>query len=106
MTFDDDAPAADSEDSKRIEELTRRLQSNPDDDSIVDELSRLLMRLGRGLELLALLSARLEDASPDRRAELLPTQRAVLTRLEAEAIADGRRVEATLFSDALRALED
>ena len=105
VTFDDDAPAADSEDSLRVEELTRRLQSNPDDDSIVDELSRLLMRLGRGLELLALLSARLEDASKDRRAELLPTQRAVLMRLEAEATADGRRVEATLFSDALRALE-
>ena len=68
--------------SVRVEDLARQLQSNPNDDSIVDELSTLLMRLGRGHELLALLSARLEDASPERRVQLIPIQRDVLERLE------------------------
>jgi hypothetical protein len=72
---------------------------------VVDELAALLVRLGRGLELLALLSARLEDAPPERRAQLLPQQRAVLARLEVEAREAGRASEASLFRDALAALD-
>jgi hypothetical protein len=90
----------------RVEELTRILQADPSRDDIVDELAALLIRLGRGLELLALLSARLEDAAPARRAQLLPTQRAVLERLEQDARASGRAVEADLFRDTRLSLAD
>jgi tetratricopeptide (TPR) repeat protein len=97
--LDEDAAAA------RVEELTRKLQGDPTQDAIVDELVRLLTRLGRSLELLALLTARLEDAPAERRSELLPKQRSVLTKLEADARAAGRNMEADLFRDALKALE-
>jgi hypothetical protein len=72
---------------------------------VVDELAGHLVRLGRSLELLALLSARLEDAPPERRAQLLPAQRDVLARLEADARAAGRESEASLFRDARLALD-
>jgi hypothetical protein len=90
----------------RVEELTRVLQGDPTRDDVVDELAALLVRLGRGLELLALLTARLEDAPPERRAQLLPQQRAVLARLESEARAAGRESEASLFRDALAAIAE
>jgi tetratricopeptide (TPR) repeat protein len=100
------APSASptGEDEARIEELTRALQAKPDDDAVVDELATRLARLGRTLELFALLSARLDEAPPERRARLVPRQRAVLERLEAEARAAGRTAEANLFRDALAAL--
>ena len=85
------------EDEVRIEALTRTLQGDPTNDDVVDELTIRLTRLGRSMELLALLSARLEDAPPDRRDELLPRHRAVLERLEQEARAAGRDGEAALF---------
>ncbi len=81
----------------RVEALTRTLQGDPSNDAVVDELAMILMRLGRGMELLALLSARLEDALPERRAELLPKHRAVLEQLEREAREAGRGDEADLF---------
>lgn len=89
----------------RVEDLTRMLQGDPSRDDVVDELIPLLQRLDRTMELFALLSGRLEDASPERRAKLLPAQRAVLTRLEEDARAAGRESEASLFRDARRALE-
>jgi hypothetical protein len=49
------------------------------------------------MDLLALLSARLEDAPPDRREELMPKHREVLASLEEEARANGREAEADLF---------
>jgi hypothetical protein len=85
------------EDEVRVETLTRILQGDPTNDSVVDELTVRLTRLGRSLDLLALLSARLEDAPAERRAELLPRHREVLERLEAEARAAGRDGEADLF---------
>jgi tetratricopeptide (TPR) repeat protein len=93
-------------DSSRVEELTRRLQADPANDAVVDELAGALMRLGRSHELLAVLSARLEDAPPERRAALVPKQRAVLERLAREAREQGRPLEADLFTMALAALED
>jgi hypothetical protein len=99
LSEDDEALAA-----ARVEELVRHLQADPTRDDIVDELAGLLIRLGRSLELLALLTARLEDAPPERRAQLLPQQRAVLTRLEDDAMAAGRTSEASLFRDARDAL--
>jgi hypothetical protein len=57
------------------------------------------------MDLFALLSGRLEDAPPARRAKLIPAQRAVLTRLEEDARAAGRESEATLFRDARNSLD-
>jgi cellulose synthase operon protein C len=85
------------EDEARVEALTRTLQGDPTNDTVVDELIVRLTRLGRSMELLALLSARLEDAPADRREELLPRHREVLDRLETEARAAGRDGEADLF---------
>jgi tetratricopeptide (TPR) repeat protein len=91
-------PEPESEpDETRIEALTRTLQGDPTNEAVVDELVTRLTRAGRSMELLALLSARLEDAAPDRRAELLPRHRAVLESLEKEARAAGRDAEADLF---------
>jgi tetratricopeptide (TPR) repeat protein len=82
----------------RIEGLTEKLRADPTRDEVVDELVDVLSRLGRGLELLALLSARLEDAPPERRATLVVHQRVVLEKLESEAKAAGRLEEASLFA--------
>lgn len=85
------------EDEAAVEALTRTLQGDPANDTVIDELTVRLARLGRSLDLLALLSARLEDAPPERRAELLPRHREVLEKLEADARAAGREGEAELF---------
>lgn len=94
----------DAETAVRIEELTRRLQADPRDDAVADELATLLETAGRGHELLALLSARLEDASPERRVALAPKARAALGRLAADAEAAGRHEEAALYRGAIAAL--
>jgi len=87
----------------RVEALTRTLQGDPDNDAVVDELVALLGKLGRSMDLLALLSARLEDAPADRRDALLPKHREVLLTLEREARAEGRDAEADLFKMAREA---
>jgi tetratricopeptide (TPR) repeat protein len=99
------ATTTERDDEVRVEELTRKLQGDPTNDAVVDELVALLTRLGRSLELLALLSARLEDAPAERRAALVPKQKSVLAKLEAEARAAGRAMEADLFRDAAKALD-
>jgi hypothetical protein len=57
----------------------------------------VLTRLGRDLELLALLSARLEEGGEAERADLLPRRREVLARLAEVARAEGRASEAELY---------
>ena len=108
VSFDaeDDSLASDSdvERAERVEELTRRLHANPRDDATADELAGLLEALGRGHELLALLSAGLADAGVERRAELAPRARATLDRLARQAEAAGRKDEASLYRDAARML--
>jgi len=91
------APLDEAAAEARVESLTRTLQGDPTNDAVVDELSVLLTRLGRSMDLLALLSARLEDAPPDRREALLPRHREVLATLEREARDAGRDAEADLF---------
>lgn len=88
---------------QRVETLTRALQADPSNDAIIDELVALLTRLERSMDLLALLSARLEDAPPDRREQLLPKHREVLALLEREAREAGRDGEADLFKMAREA---
>jgi tellurite resistance protein len=95
--------ADDAEAELRVESLTRTLQGDPNNDAVVDELVGLLSKLGRSMDLLALLSARLEDAPPDRREALLPRHREVLQTLEREARAGGREAEADLFKMAREA---
>ncbi len=98
------ASEEDTEGAARVEDLSRRLQANPADDLVVDELLALLESLGRGHELLALVSARLEDATTERRADLAPRARAALERMAAAAVAAGSPLDASLFRDAISAL--
>jgi hypothetical protein len=49
------------------------------------------------MDLLALLSARLEEGDEDERREVLPLHREVLRRLAADARAAGRASEADLY---------
>lgn len=91
--------------SERVEVLTALLRADPTRDDVVDELVSALTLLGRGLELLALLSARLEDAPPERREALAVHQRAVLLRLETDARDAGRNEEASLYAMSREALD-
>jgi hypothetical protein len=86
------------------ETLLARFKANPDDDAVVDALIDVLSALGRDFELFALLSARYEEAPPDRRVAMRPKQRAVLERLAHAAEMNGRATEAALYLEAARAL--
>ncbi|HEY1958096.1 MAG TPA: tetratricopeptide repeat protein [Polyangiaceae bacterium] len=93
--------AESTDDETLADDLLRRYRASPTDDRIVDELANVLARLGRSHEVLALLAARYEDASPERRAKLAPLQIEVLARLERDARARGHDHEAQLFRDAI-----
>jgi tetratricopeptide (TPR) repeat protein len=99
-------PALDDADAEaEIARLTDRVRSDPGDDDAAERLAQLLARLGRAHELLALLWARMEDASEERRKRLVPRVGETLEKLEAEARRAGRDVEAALYADARAALE-
>ena len=99
-----DAPEAeDPETARRVEELTRRLHANPADRAVFDALVPMLEALGRTHEMVALLTGRLEDASPEDRAALVPRARSVLFRMALAAEATGRSDDAALLRDALEA---
>ncbi|MGH7272130.1 MAG: tetratricopeptide repeat protein [Polyangiaceae bacterium] len=104
MEVDDRDAPADAERSARVEDLTRRLQSDPADDAVAGELATLLEELDRGHELVALLSARIEDAAAGRRIDLATKARGSLERMIARAEASGSPDRATLYRDALVAL--
>jgi cellulose synthase operon protein C len=91
----------DAEAAARVEELTRLLHADPRNDAVAHELASLLESLGRAHELLALLIGRVEDATAEQRAELLPPARAAVERVAAEAERAGRTEEAALFRSAL-----
>jgi len=91
-------------DEALADELLRKYQASPTDDGVVDELSAVLTRLGRSHEVLALLAARWEDASPADRERLAPAQLEGLARLERDARARGHDHEAQLFRDAIAKL--
>ena len=95
----------DSEKAARVEELTRRLHADPANDAVANELAVLLEALGRHHELLALLSARLEDASPAQRPMLLPQFCEALERLARGAESAGRTDEASLYRSVLSATD-
>ena len=81
----------------RAEQLSERLRADPNDGVAVAELAALLELLGRDHELLALLSARIDEVSGDERGALIVQRRAVLGRLIAAARQAGRDEEASLY---------
>jgi hypothetical protein len=80
-----------------ITQFSQRLQLDPSDDRVADELIDVLTALDRGHELLAVLLARLEDASDERRPLLRERTRAALMNLADRVDAAGRADEAGLF---------
>ncbi len=94
---DDQAGGLDGEAEARVEQLTDRLRADPTDVAVAQELAALLERLGRDLELVALLSAQLEEAPAESHASLAEARRAALLRLAAAARARGAASEASLY---------
>jgi tetratricopeptide (TPR) repeat protein len=90
--------------AEKVEDLTRRFLASPGDVPIAEELARHLEALGRSHELLALLSARLDDAGPAERASLAPHVRRTLEHLAESAETAGRVDEASLYRSAIGAL--
>ena len=84
-------------DEAEVQRLTERLRADPDDLRIALALADLLDRLGRDLDLLSLLSARMEEGDDEVREVMAPRRRVVLLRLEASARAAGRASEAELY---------
>jgi cellulose synthase operon protein C len=90
-------PVDEAEAEERVELLSQRLRADPRDKATADELATLLESLGRDLELLALLSARVEDAVGVDAVPLAEARRTVLFRLAERAKAEGRLDESDLY---------
>lgn len=100
-----DAPPA-AEDPAQLhataERLRARLEADPDDDEVALELAIALERLGRDLDLYALISARMEDMGPSGAQRLRPLLVGVLVRLRDAALSEARPREADLYAMQLR----
>ncbi|HEX9298198.1 MAG TPA: tetratricopeptide repeat protein, partial [Polyangiaceae bacterium] len=100
-----EAPVADeSTDEERALVLSDRLRADPMNHQVAMELADVLSRLGRDLDLFAVLSAQLEDATAEARPELTRRQAAVLRRLVDRARQDNHRDEEKIYADALARL--
>ena len=97
------APIAPADDEVLVERLTDRLRADPDDHRTALALADALARLGRDLDLLALLSARMEEGGDEVREELAPLRHEVLQRLATQAREAGRPSEAELYEMMLAA---
>ena len=95
--------AVDSADEQLISQLSDRLRADPTDTKTGRALAEVLERVGRDHELLALLSARMDDGPVALREELAPRRRAVLERLRERAAAAGKHDEAALYALMLEA---
>lgn len=103
----EDAATADHEDTPRsemdvddellVQELTAKVRADPHDHATAMVLADALTRLGHDLDLLGLLSARMEEGDEDVRREVMPRRREVLERLAHKAHAEGRASEAELY---------
>ncbi|HVK62863.1 MAG TPA: hypothetical protein VM694_00220, partial [Polyangium sp.] len=105
----DEAPTNEEDeegDEILVERLTDKLRANPHDHEVALRLADALARLGRDLELFALLSARIEEGGDEVRRELWPRKRAVLERLAVTARAEGRPSEAELYEMMAASEED
>jgi tetratricopeptide (TPR) repeat protein len=92
----DDQPGADDEIA--VEDLTNKLRADPSDDDTAMALLGVLERLGRDLDLLALVSARVEETAGDLRATWVKRRHAVLQRMVDRAKETGRDDEAELYA--------
>ncbi|MBI5533426.1 MAG: tetratricopeptide repeat protein [Deltaproteobacteria bacterium] len=99
------APSAASlpeDDEAEIPRLTQAVQGNPNDREAVAKLCLVLERVGRHLDLFALVSARLEEStSQDDVAMLRRYRRSALQSLAKQARDAGRVDEAALYEQAL-----
>ena len=86
-----------ADDEALAEQLGDRLRADPADHATAMALAEVLTRLGRDLDLLGLLSARIEEGDDDVRREVAPLRREVLLRLAQAARDKGRRSEAELY---------
>lgn len=103
-----EAPPSELEDEpealeQAVERLTNELRADPRNERVAKRLAAVLTRLGRDLELLALLSARVEEAASEDRPAWLAARRAALVRLAAAARAADRVQEAELYELMARA---
>lgn len=86
------------DDEIRAEDLRHRFLQNPHDTAVQSALVAVLERIGRGLELLALVVGMIEDAPSDaERTALMPVRNRVLEGLELAARARGSDAEADLY---------
>jgi tetratricopeptide (TPR) repeat protein len=97
-SLEGDADSADADDELLIEQLTERLRANPADLDTVTELIRLLERARRDHDLLALLSAQIDDGAEATRPEFVSRRRVVLERLLVSARQAGSDGEAELYA--------
>lgn len=97
QTLNEDADAGAMADEVIVERLTDRVRANPRDREAVVALADALDRLGRYMDLLALLSAQIEEGDAAVRRELGPRRLAVLRALAEQARAEGRPSEAELY---------
>ncbi|MEO8798255.1 MAG: hypothetical protein ABI551_10245, partial [Polyangiaceae bacterium] len=85
----------------RVDVLSRKLQADASNEAVADELAATLKKLGRDMELFALVTARVEDApDDDTRGKWLPRQIDVLARLEASARSAGDERGASFYAEA------
>ncbi len=96
-TDDGDSPDAAALE-ERVELLTAKVRADPNDTAAVDELATVLEQLERFHELLALLSARLDEAADEQRPGLLARRRTVLEKMIERAEREGRSDEAQLYA--------
>lgn len=105
LDLGEDETRGSAEDEVRADSLAERVRADPTNLEVVLELSGLLEKLGRDLDLFALLSARLEEGDEETRETLRPLQIAVLRRLAEGARREGRGMEATLYEQMLEMVE-
>ncbi|WP_437285604.1 tetratricopeptide repeat protein [Sorangium sp. So ce406] len=91
------------DDELLADRLADRLRADPTDQGVAMALADVLARLGRDLDLLALLSARMDEGDEATRQEIAPRRRDVLARLAARARSEGRDAEAELYEMLLHA---
>jgi hypothetical protein len=85
------------DDESLAEQLTDQLRADPDDHEVARDLAAALERLGRDMDLLALVSTRIEDGTPEIVEEFWPIRQDVLLRLAMAARTEGRPSEAELY---------
>ncbi|MFO0591924.1 MAG: hypothetical protein U0441_30535 [Polyangiaceae bacterium] len=102
---DEDEESALAQDEALAQELSDKLRANPRDRATVLALCDVLDRLGRDLELFALVSARMDEGDAEERGTLAPIRHAVLARLAERARAAGNGSEAELYEMMLAASE-